>query len=82
MARTLAVQRRFRELQGGNLAAAVAFQAFVSLLPLVVVAVGVVGFVSAGAWFEVAARIVGLLGLTGVAARAIGEGVAGAARSR
>ena len=82
MARTLAVQRRFRELQGGNLAAAVAFQAFVSLLPLVVVAVGIVGFVSAGSSFDVAARIVGQLGLTGDAARVIGDAVAAAERSR
>ncbi|MDP9071193.1 MAG: YihY/virulence factor BrkB family protein [Actinomycetota bacterium] len=78
----LAVQRRFSELRGSHIAAAIAFQAFVSLLPLVVVAVAVVGIISAESSVDVAARIVGELGLTGDAARAVGDAVATAERSR
>jgi hypothetical protein len=39
----LHVQERYSELRGNNIAAAVTFQAFVSLFPLLLVAVAVVG---------------------------------------
>ena len=62
----LDVQQRFGELNGNNLAAAVTLQAFISVFPLLVIAVSIAGFVSAGGT-DVAGSIVERLGLTGVA---------------
>lgn len=82
LGKALAVQRRFSELRGNNLAAAVTFQAFVSLFPLLLVIVAVVGFVSAGSTGDIAGSVVGELGLTGDAARAVRDAVAAAEDSR
>jgi membrane protein len=82
LGKALAVQRRFSELRGNNLAAAVTFQAFVSLFPLLLVIVAVVGFVSAGSSGDIAGSVVGELGLTGDAARAVRDAVAAAEDSR
>jgi membrane protein len=78
----MAVQHRFSELRGNNLAAAVTFQAFVSLFPLLLVIVAVVGFVSATSSSDIAGSVVGGLGLTGDAARAVRDAVAAAEDSR
>lgn len=82
LGKALDVHRRFSELRGNNLAAAVTFQAFVSLFPLLLVIVAVVGFISANSSTDVAARVVGELGLTGDAARAVRDAVSAAEGSR
>ena len=64
------------------MAAAVTFQAFVSLFPLLLVSVAVVGFISANSSTDIAARVVGELGLNGDAARAVRDAVSAAEGSR
>ena len=81
LGRALAVQERYADLNGNNMAAAVTFQAFVSLLPLLLVAVAVVGVV-AGEGVDVAGRVIGELGLTGDAADAVTDAVDAAKESR
>lgn len=78
----LRVQQRYSELRGNNLAAAVTFQTFVSLFPLMLVIVAVVGFVSANSNTDVAGQIISHLGLTGDSADAIGNAVRTAERNR
>ena len=78
----LRVHQRYGELSGNNLAAAVAFQTFVSLFPLLLVLVAVVGFVSANSDVDVAGRIIANLGLTGDSADTIGNAVNTAEDSR
>lgn len=82
LGRALDVQQRYSEVRGNNLAASVTFQAFVSLLPLLLVIVAAIGFVSAGAGPDVAGRIIGGLGLDGDAARAVTDAVKAAENSR
>lgn len=82
LGKALAVQQRYSELRGNNLASAVTFQAFVSLFPLLLVIVAVIGFVSAHASGDIAGSVVGELGLTGEAARAVRDAVAAAEESR
>ena len=77
----VAVQKRFGELKGNNLAAAVTLQAFLSLFPLLLVAVAVIGFV-AGGGTDVAGRVVENLGLTGDAREAVRDAVDAAQRSK
>jgi membrane protein len=77
----IAVQKRYGELQGNNLAASVTLQAFLSLFPLLLVAVAVIGFV-AGGGTNVAGSVVKNLGLSGDAARAVRDAVAAAEHSR
>lgn len=77
----LAVHRRYGEIHGNNLAAAVTLQAFLSLFPLLLVAIAVVGFVSAGG-VDIAAQFARELGLRGEAASAITDAVAAAEDSR
>lgn len=74
LGRLLDVQERYSDLNGNNMAAAVTFQAFVSLLPLLLVAVAVVGIV-AGEGVDVAGRVISELGLTGDAASAVTDAV-------
>lgn len=78
----LAVQQRYSDLRGNNVAAAVTLQAFVSLLPLILVVVAIVGFVAANSGVDIAGRIIGSLGLTGDAARAVTDAVETAQESR
>lgn len=78
----LAVQQRYSELRGNNLAAAVTFQAFLSLFPLVLVIVAVVGFVAHGTDINIAGRIIGGLGLRGESARTIANAVQQAEENR
>ena len=75
LGRALEMQQRYGELRGNNVAAAVTFQAFVSLFPLLLVIVGVLGLVARHGDVDVAGRIIGNLGLTGEAAETIQNAV-------
>src|SRR5205807_7969395 len=59
----LAVQERYRELNGRELALAITLSAFLSILPLVLVGIAVFGFFSAGASKDLAAEAVKRLSL-------------------
>lgn len=80
--RIIDVQDRYGEIRGNNLAAAVTFQSFVALLPLLVVVIAVVGWISAESGTNVAGRIISEVGLTGDAAIAISDAVEAAEESR
>jgi membrane protein len=81
LGRLLDVQQRYGELRGNNVAASVAFQAFVSLFPLLLVIVGVLGIVARNSNTDVAGRIIANLGLTGDAANTIRNAVHTAEKS-
>lgn len=74
------VNKRFGELKGNNLAAAITFQSFLSLFPLLLVVVAAVGFVASGD-ATVGPRIISKLGLTGDAASTINDAIKTAASS-
>jgi membrane protein len=78
----LAVKDRYGELGGDKLAAAFTFQAFLSLFPLVLVGIAILGYVAAGSHVDVAGRLVDQLGLTGEPAKLMRDTVAAAARAR
>jgi membrane protein len=80
-ATVLRVQKRYGELNGNYLASAVTLSAFLSLFPLLLFALAVVGFVAAGTP-DLAHDVVNKLGLTGDAARGITSAVAKAQESR
>jgi membrane protein len=75
LGRALEVQQRYGELRSNNVAAAVTFQAFVSLFPLLLVIVGVLGLVAKHGDVDVAGKIIGNLGVTGDAADTITKAV-------
>lgn len=77
----LRVQKRFSELNGGYLASAVTLAGFLSLFPLLLVAIAVLGFFSAGS-SHLAGDVVSRLGLTGDAAKAVTSTISQAERSR
>jgi membrane protein len=77
----LRVHNRANELHASQMASAITLTAFVTLFPLVLVAISIIGFVSAGG-DDVAARIVENLGLTGRAARTVTDAIATAEKSR
>lgn len=77
----LKVQERYSDLHGNNLAAAVTFQAFVSLFPLLLVAVAVIGWI-AGDGTDVAGSVVRELGLSGDARSAVVDAVDAAKDSK
>lgn len=81
LGKVLEVQERYSDLHGNNLAAAVTFQAFISLFPLLLVAVAVIGWV-AGDGTDVAGAVVGELGLTGDAKDAVEDAVEAARESK
>jgi membrane protein len=54
----LDVQDRYRELHGGELASAITLSAFLSLLPLLLVAIAVVGFFSAASSKDLAKEVI------------------------
>lgn len=81
VATTLRVQDRFNEVHGSYLAAAVTLTSFLSLFPLLLVTVAVVGFVSEGA-SDLPGEIIGRLGLTGDAATAVVAAIHKAEESR
>jgi inner membrane protein YhjD len=76
------VQQRYSELRGNNIASAVTLQAFVSIFPLMLVIVGVLGFISAGSSSDVAGKIIANLGLNGDAAMTVRNAVHTAETSR
>jgi membrane protein len=77
-----AVQRRYGEVGGNQLAAAFTLQAFLSIFPLILVAISVVGFVAAGSHTDVAGRLVDQLGLKGESAKMLTDAVHAAVSSR
>lgn len=74
------VQGRFDEVHGGYLAAAVTLAAFTSIFPLLLVTVGVVGFLSLNT--DIPGQVIGRLGLTGEAAELVLKAIATAQQSR
>jgi membrane protein len=77
----LDVHRRFGELYGNQMASAVTLTAFLTLFPLVLVAIAVIGFFSVGSE-DLPERIVENLGLTGRAADTVTDAVGTAEESR
>ena len=77
----LDVQKRFSELHGGYLAAALTLATFLSVFPLILVAVAVLGFVSVNNT-HVATNIITNLGLRGTAAQSIKDAINAAEHSR
>ncbi len=77
----LRVQDRFGEIRGTALANGIALQTFLSVFPLVIVAISVVGFLSAGDP-DFTATLVDNLNLTGDNAESIREAVENAESSR
>ncbi len=77
----LAVQKRYGELNGNYLASSVTLSAFLSLFPLLLFALAVIGFVAADSP-NLAGDVVSRLGLTGDAASGITAAVAKARESR
>jgi membrane protein len=75
------VQERFAEVHGSYLASAVTLTAFLSLFPLLLVAVAVLGFVAAG-HKDLPASIISNLGLTGDAADLVKDSIAQAQKTR
>ncbi len=74
------VQERFSEVHGGYLAAAITLAGFISIFPLLLVAVAAVGFLSVDA--NLPGELVGRLGLTDKAADAMLAAIDTARRSR
>ncbi len=75
------VQQRFSEVHGGQLAAAVTLAAFISIFPLLITAIGVVGFFSHSA-SDLPGEVVRRLGLTGDAATVVTSTITTAEKSR
>ena len=76
----LRVSDRFDETHGGYLAASVTLAAFTSMFPLLLVIVGVIGYLSLST--DIASQIIGHLGLTGEAADAVLHAIDTAQQSR
>ncbi len=81
LATPLAVQQRVSDVGGGPLSSSIALAGFLSLFPLLLVSIAVVGFVSAGDT-DFAADVVEQLGLTGRAADQVLDVLANAEESR
>ena len=77
-----AVQRRYGDVGGNQLAAALTLQAFLSIFPLILVGIAVLGFVAAGSETDLAGRLVDNLGLKGESARMLTDAVTAAESSR
>ena len=80
-ATVLAVQKRYGELNGNYLASSVTLTSFLSIFPLLLFAIAILGFFSAGSP-TLARDIVEELGLTGQSATSIEEAIRTAERSR
>lgn len=78
---TIRVQRRYGELNGNFIASAVTLSSFLSIFPLLLFAVAVLGWFAAGSP-DLASSMVDRLGLTDDAARAVTDAIATAERSR
>ena len=81
IATALKVQDRFDEMHGSYLAASVTLTSFLSLFPLLLVIVAIVGFVSRSA-DDLPGEVIGRLGLTGDAATAVVSAISEAEDSR
>ena len=77
----LAVQTRFGELHGNQMASAVTLTAFLTLFPVLLVGIAVIGFVSISS-DDVPQRVVENLGLTGSTAETVTEAIGTAEESR
>jgi membrane protein len=77
-----AIQRRYGDVGGDQLAAAFTLQAFLSIFPLILVAIAVLGFVAAGSHTDVAGRLVSQLGLKGESAKMMTDAVRSAEAGR
>ena len=77
----LRVQERYTELNGNHLASAITLAGFISLFPLLLVAMAVIGFFSHQS-VDLASDVVSRLGLTGEAATIVTETIDGAEQSR
>jgi membrane protein len=75
------VQNRYSELNGNYLAAAVTLAGFLSLFPLLLVALAVLGFVAAGR-VDLAGDVISRMGLTGDAATFVTDLIRQTERSR
>jgi membrane protein len=80
-ATVMAVQKRYGELNGNYLASSVTLSAFLSLFPLLLFAIAILGFFSASSP-NLAGDVVERLGLTGDAADGITTAIETAERSR
>jgi len=81
LGRVLRIQKRYSELHGNHLAAAVTLAAFLSLFPLLLVGFAVLGFISHGR-LDLAGDIISRLGLTGDTAEFVADLIAQTERSR
>jgi membrane protein len=81
LATPLAVHQRVSDVGGGPLASSIALAGFLSLFPLLLVAIAVLGFVSANS-ADFASEVVDQLGLTGQAAKQVVEVISNAEDSR
>lgn len=81
VATALAVQKRFGDVRGGYLAAAVTLNVFLSLFPLLLVAIAIVGFV-ANNDADVPRQVIEGLGLTGDQAELMNETLTQASSTR
>ncbi len=77
----LSVNARFGAIGGGPLASSIALASFVSLFPLLLVVIAVIGFVSSGD-SSFASSLIGELGLQGRAADTVNDAIATAEGSR
>lgn len=77
----LSVQKRYRELNGTYLASSVTLSSFLSLFPLLLFAIAIIGFFSAGSP-TLAGDVIERLGVSGDAAEGITAALDNAERSR
>lgn len=77
----LEVQERFGEVHGGYLASALTLATFLSVFPLILVAIAVLGFISVNNT-HVTSDIISSLGLRGTAAQSINDAIRAAEHSR
>ncbi|MCZ7529066.1 MAG: YihY/virulence factor BrkB family protein [Acidimicrobiia bacterium] len=77
----LGVQKRFSEINGSGLAAAITLRSFLALFPLLVLATAILGYLSVGIT-DFTEKVVENLGVTGTAAESITDAVEAAQRSR
>lgn len=77
----LAVNQRVSDVGGGPLSSSITLAGFLSLFPLILVGISVLGFISAGS-SDFARNIVDQLGLTGEAARQVLNAINTAEQSR
>jgi membrane protein len=81
LGRALEVQDRVGEVQGSMVASAITLSTFVSLFPLLLVVIAVIGFVAAGD-SSVAGKIIDDLGVTGRGAATLRDAIDHATESR